>query len=132
MNRLSLLRKPGRGRVLVVNGDDTSSKALQLIVAFDGHDVRRAADASQALGAIDEFRPHVVLLDAAPLDAERALCGELAERAERAHTSIILTSPPRTRLDRRLRRWAVATVTRPFDFMELRLLISREVGRAEL
>jgi hypothetical protein len=60
----------------------------------------------------------------------RSCCEDVLAYPELMHTSIILTSPAPERFDRRAMRWIAACVSRPFDFVELRLLISRAVARA--
>jgi DNA-binding response OmpR family regulator len=130
MASIPLLRKPHLGRVLVVDRDRKATMALRLIVEYDGHEVRHAADRAEALSLLDRFRPHVVLLDpAVHASDELTLCEEMVSRAEVAPAAIILTAPPPERLDRRILRWIAARVSRPFDFVELRLLVSREVAR---
>jgi DNA-binding response OmpR family regulator len=130
MPALPLLRRPV-GRVLVVDRDARSSAALRLIVEFDGHDVRSTADRVGAMTLLDEFRPHVILLDQAVAETgDPSLCEEVATRPDTPRPSIILTSTATDqRLDRRVLRWIAAHVTRPFDFVELRRLVSREIDR---
>jgi DNA-binding response OmpR family regulator len=131
MKPLPLLRRPHVGRVLVVDGDARTSAALRLIVEFDGHEVRQAREQREALRLLEEFRPHVVLIDpSVTAEAERSLCEDVVAHPNLTQSSIILTSKTPERFDQRALRWISACVSRPFDFVELRLLVSRAVARA--
>jgi PAS domain S-box-containing protein len=50
-------------RILVVDDNRDSTESLGLLLRLSGHDVRGAYDGLEAIGAADEFRPDVVLLD---------------------------------------------------------------------
>ncbi|HEY6065521.1 MAG TPA: ATP-binding protein, partial [Thermoanaerobaculia bacterium] len=50
-------------RILVVDDNRDSTASLELLLELSGHGVRTAHDGLEALGAADEFRPDVVLLD---------------------------------------------------------------------
>lgn len=112
-------RSPRHGRVLVVDADDLSCRALSLIVQYDGHDVRQATTEAAARALLEEFRPDVVLLDPAVSAAVTRSCS----------ASIILTSKPADRFDQRAIRWVAGRVARPFDFIELRQMVGREIAR---
>jgi DNA-binding response OmpR family regulator len=108
-----------------VDGDRVSSRALRLIVEYDGHEVQHASDGAEAVALVDEFRPHVMLVDP---NAPSAAMPVESSRSDRMGPAIILTSSSPA-LPRRGVRGVVAQITRPFDFVELRLLVSREVAR---
>jgi signal transduction histidine kinase/CheY-like chemotaxis protein len=50
-------------RVLVVDDNKDAATSLSMMLALDGHEVRRAYDGIEALEVAEEFRPEVVLLD---------------------------------------------------------------------
>jgi signal transduction histidine kinase len=50
-------------RVLVVDDNKDAATSLSMMLALDGHEVRRAYDGIEALAVADDFRPEVVLLD---------------------------------------------------------------------
>jgi DNA-binding NtrC family response regulator len=55
--------RPTRARVLVVDDELEVRKMLSEHLREKGYDVREAADGEEALAAITEYRPHIVLLD---------------------------------------------------------------------
>jgi signal transduction histidine kinase/CheY-like chemotaxis protein len=55
--------KPDSRRVLVVDDNHDSAEMMALLLEFVGHDVRMAHDGLNAVAAVAEFQPHVVLLD---------------------------------------------------------------------
>jgi CheY-like chemotaxis protein len=65
----TLERQPSRGarpaarRVLVVDDNVDAAQALALVLQLDGHEVRAAFGAAEALGCALESPPDVVLLD---------------------------------------------------------------------
>jgi len=50
-------------RVLVVDDNKDAATSLSMMLALDGHEVRRAYDGIEALAVAEDFRPEVVLLD---------------------------------------------------------------------
>jgi PAS domain S-box-containing protein len=50
-------------RVLVVDDNRDAAEMISILLAGAGHQVEIAADASQALSAVDAFRPQVAILD---------------------------------------------------------------------
>lgn len=50
-------------KVLVVEDDDTIRAVLQMLLGFEGFDVRTAADGGLALELAESMQPHIVLLD---------------------------------------------------------------------
>jgi DNA-binding response OmpR family regulator len=49
--------------ILIADDDASISRALGFLMTQEGHDVRTVADGEQALAAIAERRPDIVLLD---------------------------------------------------------------------
>ena len=52
-------------RILVLDGDESLTSVLSVVLGFEGWDIRVASDTAGALVAIDEFEPDFVLMDAA-------------------------------------------------------------------
>jgi two-component system response regulator MprA len=52
-----------RGRILVVEDDESLRETLAEVLADDGHDVRVAADGEAALDALHVWTPDLILLD---------------------------------------------------------------------
>ncbi|WP_336602876.1 hybrid sensor histidine kinase/response regulator [Paraburkholderia bengalensis] len=50
-------------RVLLVDDDADATEALAMLLALDGHDVRRAQSGEEALSIIESFTPDVALID---------------------------------------------------------------------
>jgi signal transduction histidine kinase len=50
-------------RILIVDDNQDSADAVALILQLDGHDVRAVYSGVDALGVVEEFKPHAVLLD---------------------------------------------------------------------
>jgi CheY-like chemotaxis protein len=50
-------------RILLVDDSCDATEALSMLLALDGHDVRRAQSGSEALAIVDSFTPDVALID---------------------------------------------------------------------
>ncbi len=50
-------------RILVVDDEIEACKALQEFLSLKGYEVHTAMDGATAIGKVEEFRPHIVLLD---------------------------------------------------------------------
>lgn len=53
----------GGRRVLVVDDNPDALDSLALLLSLDGHEVRTALDAEQALAIASDFKPDLVVLD---------------------------------------------------------------------
>ena len=49
--------------ILIVDDNPHNLKLARVVLSQEGHDVRTAADAEQALDLLEEFHPRVVLMD---------------------------------------------------------------------
>ena len=49
--------------ILIVDDNPHNLKLARVVLSQEGHDVRTASDAEQALELLDEFHPRVVLMD---------------------------------------------------------------------
>lgn len=50
-------------RILVVDDNPANATLVSFLLQRSGYDVRTAADAAQALAAVDEFAPRLILMD---------------------------------------------------------------------
>ena len=49
--------------ILVVDDNPMNLKLVRVLLETEGYDVRTAADAEEALAALDAFRPRLILMD---------------------------------------------------------------------
>jgi PAS domain S-box-containing protein len=62
----AFMRVPARDngrRVLVVDDNRDAAEMISILLASAGHEVEVAADATEALSAVDSFRPQIAILD---------------------------------------------------------------------
>src|SRR5690242_15175769 len=52
-----------KASILIVDDNPTNLKLVQVLLLADGHDVRTAIDAEQALKVLESFRPRLILMD---------------------------------------------------------------------
>ncbi len=71
-------------RVLIAEDDESILASLEFVVRDAGHEARLARDGEQALRALGEFRPDLVLLD---LMLPRAAASRCAAPCARIRTS---------------------------------------------
>ena len=50
-------------RILVVDDNALNSKLVQVLLGDDGHDVRVAASAEEAIKVLESFTPRIVIMD---------------------------------------------------------------------
>jgi len=50
-------------RILIVDDNPTNLKLARVLLTAEGYDVRTAEDAAQALAALAEFHPRLILMD---------------------------------------------------------------------
>jgi len=106
-------------RVLVVDDEQSITDFIALGLRHEGFNVRTAADGRAALRVVDEFKPHVVVLDLMmPRMDGWELCRELS--GDRARGLIILSARDETG-DRiqGLELGADDYLVKPFEFGEL-------------
>jgi CheY-like chemotaxis protein len=49
--------------ILIVDDNQVNLKLVRVVLASEGYDVRTAADAEEALGALRQWRPRLILMD---------------------------------------------------------------------
>ncbi len=115
--------------VLVVEDDPTLARAMARNLAARGYAVRNATTVAEALAALDEERPAVILLDidlpdGSGWDVARRLRGDGS-----ADVAVIVMSAlqPNPRLCHEFH--AVAVLEKPFPMESLLRLIAQATGR---
>ena len=106
-------------RILVVDDEQSITDFIALGLRHEGYEVRTAPDGRAAMRAVDEFRPHLVVLDLMmPRVDGWQLCRELS--GERSRGIIILSARDET-ADRvqGLELGADDYLVKPFEFTEL-------------
>ena len=114
--------------VLVVDDEPSIRETIGFILEMEGFQVATAADGEQGLEAVRRLRPPVVLLDAMmPRRDGYDVCRTIKSDPELAATHVImLTAMGQKRdRDRALAAGADHFVTKPFDEVELLLLLRR-------
>ena len=122
------------GRVLVVNDEPRSARALQGALTLEGFDVVLATDDAEALEVVEGSAPDAVIVDVGPAAARgAALCRRVREA--RPRISVLMLGPRDTAVDHSagLAEGADEYIARPFVLVELltrlRALLRRK-GRA--
>lgn len=106
------------GRVLVVDDEQGIVDFLKLGLQYEGYEVRSANDGKQALIAISEFKPDLVVLD---INMPRMDGYEVCRTVQGADMGILILSA-RDGLEDRLRGLEVGAddyLVKPFHFEEL-------------
>jgi CheY-like chemotaxis protein len=52
-----------RETILIIDDNPVNMKLIRVLLAGEGYDVRTASDATEALSALSEFRPGLILMD---------------------------------------------------------------------
>jgi DNA-binding response OmpR family regulator len=109
-------------RVLVAEDEESILASLEFVVRAAGHDVRLARDGEQAIAALAEYRPDLVLLDlmlpkASGLEVCRAVRADPALSATKV---LMLTARGGSNdVSRGLSAGADAYMVKPFSTREL-------------
>jgi two-component system response regulator MprA len=128
VSRVSHHRAPcSRGRVLIVEDEDTIGEVLVETLTDEGYEVRWARHGQEALGVLQGWLPQVILLDLmmpemdgwAFRSAQRQLSGSVAE------VPVIVLSAARETSYRTAELEAVEALGKPFELT----LVVEAVGR---
>ncbi len=109
-----------KGKVLIVEDDESMAIALRDGFGFEGYEVRSARDGLEALNAVEEDRPDLVILDVMlPKISGLEVCQRL--RADGNDVPIIMLTARGQEVDKvlGLKLGADDYVTKPFSFLEL-------------
>lgn len=89
-------------RVLVADADAGVRSLARLTLGADSYRVSEAAEAAEALQAIAQVRPELLLLDVAlPGAGGIAICASLKGQPETQHARVVLLHPKSEPVDRR-------------------------------
>src|SRR3954449_1407050 len=120
-------------RVLVVDDEPNIVDVISMALRFQGFDVESAGTGAQALAAVSDFRPHLIVLDVMLPDMEGF---DVASRlgAQRSRVPIIFL-PARDAPEDKIRGLTLGGdyyVTKPFSLEELVARIRTILRRAGL
>ena len=118
-------------RVLIADDEVNIVVSLEFLMAKCGYDIRIAPDGEEALRAVVEFRPDVMLLDIMlPLRNGFEVCQTVRENRALDNVKIVmLTAKGRdTEVAKGLAVGADAYITKPFSTRELLETVKRLAG----
>lgn len=107
-------------RVLVIEGHTASREILALMLELEGYDVQTAQTGLDALTALEEARPSVILLDPvmSPMDGEEFRRRQLADPRFQDIPLICVTAQ-HDGYDQSMKMGAIAYCEKPVDFEQL-------------
>jgi DNA-binding response OmpR family regulator len=118
-------------RILVVDDEPNIVVALEYLMRESGFDVRAARDGDEALAAVADFRPDLVLLDVMmPVRDGYQVVRKIRDNPELAGVKILmLTAKGReTEVAKGMAVGADGYVTKPFSTLELVAEVKRMLG----
>jgi DNA-binding response OmpR family regulator len=118
-------------RVLIADDEPNIVTSLEYLMMRHGFEVRIARDGNEALAAVAEFAPDVVLLDVMmPLRSGYEVAQKIRENPRwNAVKIVMLTAKGRdTEMSKGLASGADAYVTKPFSTRDLVSLVSKMLG----
>ena len=126
-------KAPDPIRILVVDDEPNIVDVISMALRFQGFEVASAATGAEAIAAVDEFRPHLLVLDIMLPDMEGF---DVAERLAAKHVSPpILFLTARDATEDKVRGLTIGGddyVTKPFSLEELVARIRTILRRAGL
>jgi len=105
-------------RVLIVDDEPNIVLALRLLMRKEGYEIRAVADGEEALAAVREFRPDLILLDVMlPKVDGYEVCRRIRADPELRGTTIIMLTAKGREVEREkgLALGADLYVTKPFS-----------------
>jgi DNA-binding response OmpR family regulator len=120
-------------KVLIVDDEPNIVTSLEFLMRKQGHNIRVAADGEEALAAVDEFMPDLVLLDVMlPHRNGYEVCQLLRERPDLRNLKIVMLTAKGREAEVAKGRALGADeyVTKPFSTRELVARLERLLGRA--
>lgn len=110
-------------RVLVIEDEDNIALALQYVIQKEGHQYFRVSNGAEGERAIEDIRPHLILLDIMlPEVSGYDICRSVRGRAGHAATKIIMMTARGSayQRDRAKEAGADEFLAKPFSLDELR------------
>ncbi len=127
-------RRPGHLRVLVADDNRDNAETTAMLVQHFGYDARAVFDGRQAIDAVAEFDPDVLLLDISmPKLTGWDVARQIRRQSTRRVALIALTGEYLQQSDRALSKIAGFDqyLTKPFDPMQLRDILQRLAERID-
>ncbi len=121
-------------RILVVDDEEGITDLVTMALHLEGASVEVAHTGSEALRAVQEFRPHLIILDVMLPDLDGFTVLERLGRDRRSAGTPVLFLTARGDLDDRLRGLALGGddyMTKPFSVEEMLLRVSAILRRSE-
>lgn len=118
-------------RVLIVDDEPNMITSLEFLMSRSGYEVAVARDGREALALVDEFEPHLVLLDVMlPHIDGFEVCQRIRADGRRADTRVVmLTAKARgTEVRKGMDLGADMYVTKPFSTGELVANVAAMLG----
>jgi DNA-binding response OmpR family regulator len=109
-------------RVVIAEDEESILASLEFLVRRAGHESRSARDGNQALAAIEEFRPHLVLLDLMlPQKSGLEVCFAIRAHPQLQHTKVMMLTAKggSNEVARGIAAGADDYVVKPFSTREL-------------
>jgi DNA-binding response OmpR family regulator len=121
-------------RVLVVDDEDSITLSLRHLMKREGYEVAVARDGEEALAAVAEHRPDLVLLDVMiPKRDGYDVCQTIRGNPDWAGVKIVMVSAKGRdiEVEKGLALGADAYVTKPFSTRELAEMVRGLIGAAD-
>jgi DNA-binding response OmpR family regulator len=121
-------------RVLIADDEPNIVLSLEFLMKQSGYEIRVARDGEEALQAVREWKPDLVLLDVMlPLRDGFEVCQKIREDAETASTRVIMITAKGREVEvaKGLAVGADAYVTKPFSTKELVAQVRETLGDAD-
>jgi DNA-binding NtrC family response regulator len=123
---------PGMPRVLVVDDEPGVQESLRMLLKEDC-EVTTAGNADEALAAVDQSTPDLVILDLVmPGRSGLEVLTELGERGVRAPVIVLTATKTVATAVEAMKRGAADYITKPFEVDALRLKVSRLLEQGAL
>jgi DNA-binding NtrC family response regulator len=117
-----------RRKILIVDDNEGLTSVLEVLLEFDGYEVRLAQDGSDGYLAYILFQPDLVLTDIRmPRKNGLELMKEIRTHDPKVRTIYMSADPGlfRTILEDEIERYQVSLLRKPFSTTELRGMISK-------
>jgi DNA-binding response OmpR family regulator len=121
-------------KVLIADDEPNIVLSLEFLMQQSGYEIRVARDGEEALQAVREWKPDLVLLDVMlPLRDGFEVCQKIREDAETASTRVIMITAKGREVEvaKGLAVGADAYVTKPFSTKELVAQVRETLGDAD-
>jgi len=119
-------------RVLLIDDDQASLDYMEQVLRLDGHEFAWAADGTQGLALVEQFRPELVVCDVVmPRLGGYAVLETVRANPQTSRVPVLLFSAFMDDEARAiaLRRGATEVLAKPFDLESLRAAIGRCLGQ---